>query len=204
MKQRKREKVEQEIDVIEMVACNCCGTVFKSTEWLYKTQEIKIDLSYSASFSHQNIWEFDLCEPCILGFMKTFVHPPIGLLPLSSQLETKEVISSFAPTDKNPKENLYVEGYPEKEIDKIVQANEKENQLSILNSFPVISASARGVILVEQTNDVCFYLERLKPIDWELYLIEHGDGEYLNIAPLAFDFEGVWDKEQKKFTLTTE
>ncbi|PGK52417.1 hypothetical protein CN918_32040 [Priestia megaterium] len=199
MKQRRREKVEQEIDVIEMVACNCCGSIFKGTEWLYKTHEIKLDLSRNTIHSNHKAWEFDLCEPCIFTYMQTFVHPPVELLSSTSELgsNSTNVVTDLLDIDSQ----LLINGYSEKEIDDIAQMNEKKRQLSILNSFPVISIGANDVVLIDQTNEVCFYLEKLKPINWEQYLIEHGDGEYLNIAPLAYEFGGLWNNLHKKFCL---
>lgn len=65
--------------VLTKAVCNRCGkevTNKKESPWeVNEIHNITIDFGYGSKFDLQT-WNFDLCDECLEGFVKTFKIPP--------------------------------------------------------------------------------------------------------------------------------
>lgn len=82
MKEYERMIVEEVNQVPKSIACNKCG---KRSELSGSKHERELELNlyqyfycnfgYGSKFDTDS-WEFDLCEKCLVDFIKTFKHLP--------------------------------------------------------------------------------------------------------------------------------
>lgn len=84
MREVKKKRLTQvtEVTVSETVTCNRCG---KSTISVKDEHNFDIDLYHNVGFSFgygsnfdMERWSFDICEDCLVDFIKTFKHVPSG------------------------------------------------------------------------------------------------------------------------------
>ncbi|GIN22535.1 hypothetical protein [Siminovitchia fordii] len=74
------ETREKEVGYIK--TCNKCGKKKnvnheKNEEWRDDFKEFYLDFGYESSFDGES-WNFDLCEECLINFIKQFKHVPNG------------------------------------------------------------------------------------------------------------------------------
>lgn len=172
MRKARKEKIEQEVEVIEMICCNKCGKKYENKNWVGNLHEFHIDFATYFSKFNADKWNFDLCEDCIVDIVRTFKFTPEGFY----QYDTRTMSVAIATPSI-------------------------ENELQKLNRFVVVDRKQKEnddveFALIEQTNEFCLFLEQLKPLEWEVYLTEHGDGEFVNVAPIARELGA------SKYTLT--
>jgi hypothetical protein len=84
---REYEEIEETIkkEIPVSVTCNKCGNskVLDGEEdyerqWkLEKFQSFFLSFGYGSKFDMED-WEFDLCEKCLVDFIRTFKHLPDG------------------------------------------------------------------------------------------------------------------------------
>jgi hypothetical protein len=78
MKEYKEIKVEETKFIPESITCNKCGKSEKLTgdEWQSNTfHSINLHFGYGSKFD-MDIWKFDVCEDCLVEFVKSFKHEP--------------------------------------------------------------------------------------------------------------------------------
>lgn len=82
MRKKKTEKVEQIVEevVSETITCNKCGNSVTQEQRGFESdyyQNINLHFGYGSSFDMET-WNFDICEDCLVEFVKTFKHVPSG------------------------------------------------------------------------------------------------------------------------------
>ena len=76
MKEYKEIKVSKKIPIA--ITCNKCGKTEKITEYGFeenKYHTFNISFEYGSMYDDQT-WKFDICETCLVDFVKTFKHSP--------------------------------------------------------------------------------------------------------------------------------
>lgn len=75
--EKKIEKVE--VSKNTLVACNKCGkeTTKEDCRWDTEYQNIKLSFGYGSGHDSEN-WNFDICEECLITYVKTFKYVPRG------------------------------------------------------------------------------------------------------------------------------
>lgn len=68
--------------MITSVTCNKCGKSEKLIGPIYEREvdaeafpTVRMSFGYGSNFDGE-IWEFELCEDCLVEFTKAFKHPP--------------------------------------------------------------------------------------------------------------------------------
>ncbi|RST75264.1 hypothetical protein D4T97_008400 [Siminovitchia acidinfaciens] len=66
----------------QSITCNKCGKSKKITGTEHERElqseafpTIKLVFGYGSSFDEE-IWNFELCENCLVKFVRSFIHPP--------------------------------------------------------------------------------------------------------------------------------
>lgn len=166
------------MDVIESIVCNKCGKEYNDKKWVGRLHEFSIDFAHYYSQFDTQKWSFDLCDDCVFEIVRTFKHLPDGFLAEGS---TAQFLQSI------PNKNDETLSTKKQEI------NEESDEIplfSALNDLDVVDIGGGPEIeyvLVEQTNEFCLLLSKIKSEDWEKYLKDYSDGEYVDIAPLAWE-----------------
>jgi len=76
MKEYKEIKVTKKIPAA--ITCNKCGKTVALTEYGLEENEFhsfNIVFPYGSMFDEER-WKFDLCETCLVDFVRTFKHSP--------------------------------------------------------------------------------------------------------------------------------
>jgi len=61
--------------VIVGVICNCCGKPVEQDK-LDSIQQLNFSFSYNSIFDNNNSWKAQMCEICLINFIKTFKIVP--------------------------------------------------------------------------------------------------------------------------------
>ncbi|SMQ78358.1 hypothetical protein SAMN05444673_3385 [Bacillus sp. OV166] len=76
MKEYKEVNVSKKIAT--SITCNKCGETEKITEYGFeedKFHAFNISFGYGSMYDEEK-WKFDICERCLVDFVKTFKHSP--------------------------------------------------------------------------------------------------------------------------------
>ncbi len=76
MKQYREIKITKKIPT--SITCNKCGRTDQLTEYGLEDElyhSFNISFSYGSMYDEEK-WKFDLCETCLVEFVKTFKHAP--------------------------------------------------------------------------------------------------------------------------------
>lgn len=70
--------VTKNIEVVQSVTCNKCGKTFTPDEEDEFLDIHKVDVRFEGERNryHSKCWWFDLCDTCLIDFVKTFKHAP--------------------------------------------------------------------------------------------------------------------------------
>ncbi|WP_284035571.1 hypothetical protein [Neobacillus sp. 114] len=64
--------------VLKSITCNKCGKSKKITDFGFEQDEFhsfNLTFGYESMYDEQR-WKFDICESCLVDFVKTFKHAP--------------------------------------------------------------------------------------------------------------------------------
>ena len=64
--------------VLKSITCNKCGESLEISDFGFeqdKFHSFKLPFGYGSGFDEQT-WKFDICESCLVDFVKTFKYSP--------------------------------------------------------------------------------------------------------------------------------
>lgn len=86
MKEFETITMKEEKQLVKSITCNCCGKTTEldgedyQREWkLNEFQHLNLIFGYGSKFDMDS-WTFDLCEDCLLEYVKTFKLVPNGFM----------------------------------------------------------------------------------------------------------------------------
>jgi hypothetical protein len=68
----------REYEVIKSIVCNKCGKTHEADEDNEYLHIHKVDVNFDGerNYYRSRCWMLDLCDDCLVGFVKTFKHTP--------------------------------------------------------------------------------------------------------------------------------
>ena len=72
------EEIQVTKKVLKSITCNKCGKSKEITDFGFEQDEfhsLNLSFGYGSGFDEER-WKFDLCESCLVDFVKTFKYSP--------------------------------------------------------------------------------------------------------------------------------